>query len=425
MKEARLKTVDVAPDDIKGTLPDVSSSLNEFVAACEPLERPIYLLADARTNARFCECHIRADKIVQLSTVDVPLDPDEQPDYRANREIVEDAVAFHTMKEDAKQRRSFSNIVAEFTTSFEASHPLKIIGGQHRLIAIREALDSGINEYHGIKVYFDLTPDQRLDVQLISNTNIAVSTDLFDRMHETLSGPQLRQWCQEVGLLEVGKDFADKRQRGRQITVKAARTFIVNYYMGARLSSADFEQTDTTPMICKSGVPEPDWVEAKAAHPDLWNDPGLKRAGNEFALLTEAQREAFTSETGRSSPNIDFAEKASNFAVLSAWAFVAGLLSSNATRLQRHYALKDQRSKDPLNAVVLARGRHKTDPENYRGLGYRTDAKERGRFVELFYLQAEKGRGLDSSLIDIAIKKYHAKRAVLEVLDAESRSEKK
>lgn len=425
MKQGTVKTVDAAPDDLKGTLPDVSSSLNEFVLACEPLERPIYLLADARTKARYCECHIGADKIVQLSTVDVPLDPDEQPDYRANREIVEDAVAFHTMKEDAKQRRSFSNIVAEFTTSFEASHPLKIIGGQHRFIAIEEALKDGINEFHGIKVYFDLTPDQRLDVQLISNTNIAVSTDLFDRMHETLSGPQLRQWCQEVGFLEAGKDFADKRQRGRQITVKAARTFIVNYYKGVHLSSANFEETDTTPMICNSGVPDPDWVETKAAYPRLGDDPGLRRAGKEFALLAQAQRGAFTSETGKPSMNLDFAEKASNFAVLSAWAFVAGILSSNPTRLDRHYAFKDQRSRDPLNAAALAKGRHKTDPENYRGLGYRTDAKERGRFVELFYLQAEKGRGLDSALIDIAIKKYHAKRAVLEVLEAESRSEKK
>jgi hypothetical protein len=71
----------------------------------------------------------------------------------------------------------------------------------------------------------------------------------------------------------------------------------------------------------------------------------------------------------------------------------------------------------------LAKGRHKTDPENYRGLGYRTDAKERGRLVELFYLQAENGSGITPSLIDLAIKKYHAKRAVLEVAEAEGKRE--
>jgi hypothetical protein len=72
-----------------------------------------------------------------------------------------------------------------------------------------------------------------------------------------------------------------------------------------------------------------------------------------------------------------------------------------------------------LNAAALAKGRHKTDAENYRGLGYRTDAKERGRFVELFYLQAEKGEGITTKLIELAIKKYHAKQAVLDVKRAE------
>jgi hypothetical protein len=77
--------------------------------------------------------------------------------------------------------------------------------------------------------------------------------------------------------------------------------------------------------------------------------------------------------------------------VLSAWAYVAGVLSGNAKRLARHYALKDQTGRDPLNAAALAKGRHGTDADNYRGLGYRTDAKERRRFAKLFYLQAEKG----------------------------------
>ena len=48
-----------------------------------------------------------------------------------------------------------------------------------------------------------------------------------------------------------------------------------------------------------------------------------------------------------------------------------------------------------------------------------TDPKERGRFVELFYLQAEKGEGIATHLVDLAIKKYHAKHALLEVKEAE------
>jgi hypothetical protein len=120
--------------------------------------------------------------------------------------------------------------------------------------------------------------------------------------------------------------------------------------------------------------------------------------------------------------SVDFQERALNYAVLSAWAFTAGLLSGNSTRLARHYGLKSQTGRDPLNAAALAKGRHGTDSENYRGLGYRTDAKERGRFVELFYLQAEKGEGIGAPLIDLAMKKYHAKQAVLDVQRAETKA---
>src|ERR1700728_3656690 len=46
----------------------------------------------------FCECHVKASKLIPLGTIDVPLDPDEQSEYRANREIVSDAAAFARMK---------------------------------------------------------------------------------------------------------------------------------------------------------------------------------------------------------------------------------------------------------------------------------------------------------------------------------------
>jgi hypothetical protein len=405
----------IVPKDLKDAVLDVSESVADLIDQCSPVEkRKLFIYVDAKTKARYCECHLLASKIISLGTIDVPLDPDEQPDYRANREIVEDHVAFDKMKDDAKGRRTFSNIVSEFTSAFDPVHPLKIIGGQHRFIAIREALQEGIDELHGLKVYFDLTPDQRLDVQLISNTNIAASTDLFDRMHETLAGPELRAWCHECGLLDQASDFADKRRRGQAITVRAARTFILNYFRGKNVAIGKFDTVETTPIVCKTGVPDPHWDKLRQKNPGLWKDKELKKAGEEYARLVETQRAAFK---GKSS-NVDFAEKASNVAILSAWAFVAGILSQNNVRLKRHYGLADATGKNPLNAAALAKGRHKTDPENYRGLGYRTDPKERGRFVELFYLQAEKGTGITTSLIDLAIKKYHAKQAALEVLAA-------
>lgn len=416
MPGGKMQIINIIPEDLTGEVDSVDQIVRRFIKQCKPVEGDrLHVFVDSLNNARYCECHIRADKILELGTIDVPLDPDEQPDYRANREIVEDHVAYEKMKSDAKGRRTFSNIVTEFTIAFDPEKPLKIIGGQHRFNAIQEAIEANINELHGLKVYFNLTPDQRLDVQLISNTNIATSTDLFDRMQETLMGPELRNWCQACKLLESGQDFADKRQRGEAITVRAARTFIVNYYRGKNVDPMKFDTTTTTPIRCKTGVPDVDWQEVKRKNTDLWKDKKLKEAGKQFARLVQAQRDAVAGIQA----NIDFAEKGLNFAVLSAWAYVAGVLHSNDVRLKRHYGLADTKGKDPLNAAALAKGRHKTDPENYRGLGYRTDPKERGRFVELFYLQAEKGEGINKTLIDIAIKKYHAKQAAMEVIEAQ------
>lgn len=407
------------PADLQAT-PVPHDLIHQFVKVCHPTESAdvLHVFVDARTSALYSECHILADKLVALATTDVPLDPEEQPEYRANREIVADHTAFSSMKDDAKRRRSFSNIVVEFTTEYDPEHPLKIIGGQHRFQAIAGALEAGVNEVHGIKVYFALTSEQRLDAQLISNTVIAVPTDLYDRMQETVRGPELRDWCQRVGLLNEEQDFNDKRQRGAQITVRAARTFILNYYLGEEAAAQPFDKTDTSPKICKSGAEDPDWEDVRDAK-KFWKDMKLEAAGREFSKLVEAQRRAFQA---KSKGNTDFQEKAHNYAVLSAWAFTAGLLHNNATRLARHFSLKDQSGRDPLNASALAKGKHKSDAETYRGLGYRTDAKERGRLVELFYLQADKGSGITPDLVDLAMKKYHAKQAILEVQKTEAKA---
>jgi hypothetical protein len=134
---------------------DKSEAFIEFLNTFEPLEAPhIKLLTDYRTGARYCECHIKANSLIELATTDVPLDPEDQAEYRANRELVEDAPAFERMMEDAKRRRTFSNIVAEYTTEFDRDYPLKIIGGQHRYAAIKSALENDINEYHGRQSVF-------------------------------------------------------------------------------------------------------------------------------------------------------------------------------------------------------------------------------------------------------------------------------
>jgi hypothetical protein len=153
--KTKLNIKNVVPDGLKG-IKSVNTPVEAFLKVFQPLEANdvFHVFVDARTNAHYCECHIPASKLVPLCTTDVSLDPEEQPEYRANREIVTSHMAFERMQQDAKQRRSFSNLVTEFTTEYDSDHPLKIIGGQHRYQAIKEALEAGVDEYHGVKVYF-------------------------------------------------------------------------------------------------------------------------------------------------------------------------------------------------------------------------------------------------------------------------------
>lgn len=138
--------------------------------------------------------------------------------------------------------------------------------------------------------------------------------------------------------------------------------------------------------------------------------------GKEYAKLVNAQKSYFVKKEYS-----EFSDKANSYAVVAAWSYIAGVLHNNKVRLDRHYDLKSVANTDPLNAVMMAKGRHKTDPENYRGLGTRTDSKERGRLAELFNLQAEKGIGITKKLIDLAIQKFHAKEAMLKVQELENK----
>lgn len=259
---------------------DVQVTKAEFSKLFHPLEagQSLMLLTDKRTGAQFCECHIHGSTLVQYGTTESPLDPEEQSEYKANRNIRLNNPAFIKMQEDAKLSRSFSNIVAEYTRAFDPEHPLKIVGGQHRFKAIEEALSDGVDEIHGIKVYFDLDTSQRMDVQLISNTNIAISSDLFDRMQETTQGPHLRDWCQKAGILDKGQDFADQYVRGGPIAVRMARSFITNYFHGKALDDKKFATSNTMPMLCPTGDLDLDWENLKATQPNLWKDEKLRTA---------------------------------------------------------------------------------------------------------------------------------------------------
>lgn len=393
----------------------VRVEVEKFSAQFSLLEKGnIEVLVDRRTNAFFGEWHIKAKELIDLGTIDVPLDPESQAEYRANREFQDTHSAYRKMEDDANKSRMFSNIVCEYSTAHQPEKPLKVIGGQHRYLAIEDALGNGVDEYHGIKIYFDLNKDQRLDAQLISNTNISVATDLLDRMFETAHGPELRDWAQKTGMLDSGQDFSDKKQRGSQMTVRGVRTFILNYFSGKTIPDKKFDSIDTTPVLTKTGVVDDQW-EILRANSKIWKDKGLLKAGEEFAKLHKAQKTYYATKPKES----EFSEKALAYSVNAAWAFVAGVLHKNQVRLEKHFALAKVTKGDPLASKLLALAKHKTDPENYRGLGTRTEAKDRGRLAELFFLHANKGGGLNKPMIDLAIKKYHAKQSNLDVAEAE------
>lgn len=402
--------------EVKVRQSEIEKVIRGFLSDFDILEKEhLTVHTDNKTYAFYIECHISAKDMIDKGTIDVPLDPENQADYRANREVVEGNPAYERMIEDAQRRRVFSGIVAEYNPDYEPSMPLKIIGGQHRFLAVQKALDNGIFEHHGFKLYFGLNMEQRLDVQLISNTNIAVASDLLDRMFETVKGPDLRNWCQACGLLEPGQDFTDKKQRGSQISVRGARTLIMNFVKGKTIKDTEFESQKTQPIIADTGGTDEEW-EAIRNLEGLWEDSELRLMGEEFAKLVKAQQQAF-----KAKPNAEFFEKAQSYPIIAAWSYVAGVLHANSIRLKRHYDLRNKVNGDPLNAAVLAKGRHRTDPDNYRGLGTRTDAKDRGRLAELFYLQAEKGTGITKPIVDLAIQKYHAKEAILKVKELEDK----
>jgi hypothetical protein len=121
------------------------------------------------------------------------------------------------------------------------------------------------------------------------------------------------------------------------------------------VDAKQFDLTDTSPVVCPTGGPDQDWEKLKADHPKLWSDPDLLSVAKEFAALIKAQREAFKN-IKKPKPKPDFPEKALNVAVMAAWAYVAGILHGNATRLSRHFSLRNSTGKDPLNAAALARG---------------------------------------------------------------------
>lgn len=401
----------VIPNDFK---PDaqVFKELKEFFKRFNPLEIeqgvPLILLQDKSNNAFYIICHLSGKTIATKSDLDAVLDPMESEDYKLNRGLYLDTYAYKKMESDAINGRSFEDLVIEFDTKYRPHIPLKVFGGQHRTKAISAALKVDVSFFHGVRIYFGLNKNQKLDIAIANNTAITISNDLLDRMNEQNLGPELREWAQSTGILEKDQDFADKRNPYGIPTVRVVRTLLINYFKGKQADLGDF----LMPSVCSSGtVIDPDYLRVRENID--WSDKSCEQMGQEFAKLHKLQRERVLER--KEDSFIEFANKTAHPSVTAAWGFAVGYLENNKReKLSNHYALSEVETGDPLNAKALATASLKgIDPDTYRGIGTRINNVEFGRMLEVFLLQALRARkrGITKKLANAAIKSFEAKKS--------------
>jgi len=396
----------------------VTELIADFSSDIETMESikriPFILFQDGKSNGYYIECHIQASVALPLVDNDAVLDPDEQEQFRLQRELQPNNPAFLRMCSDAIENRQFSDMISEYDNSYRPEIPLKILGGQHRIEAMRKAFENnGVSRYHGFKIFFGLSIDQRNEIAQVANTNIAISTDLIDRMQETVRGPQLRNFCHEVGLLQQKEDFADRKSLEGRITVRLARTFVVNFFEGQKIRNKDFQAHPFIPYVCKSGQDDPKY-SSLVQNKNIWKDTNFLAAGRHFADLHKKQI-AIASRDPELNKG-EYKNKAISMAVLSSWALVAGLLQNHREALEKLYLLmKQSGDKDPLGVKAMAESRHPKDPPTYRGLGYRYTQEDRGRVTEMFLQFAQSKatqKRITKTLVDSAIMSYEAKIAI-------------
>ena len=388
---------------------------------------PLVVFLDEKSGAVYCECHIRGKDLTDLGDPDATIDPDLQEEFRANRELEPDNPLFLQMVDDAEKGRKFSDIVLEYSTEYNEAKPLKILGGQHRNEAIKRAVSRGVNVIHGIGIYFNLDKDRRAEIMRISNTNINVSPDLRDRIEEQrLEPPMLRHFCYNTDIMKEKEDFGDKKMHGEEFspTVRMMRSFVVNYFLGKEFKN-DIDEGAHVPYLCKTGRdidPEYFRLYMNFRKGGGFDDPDLIVAGEMFATLHDAQFKKSDKIEGASKK--EYKIKAFSLAVITSWAFAAGVLQRDKTRLQKLYSLPQvSGAQGPLNAIAMGKARHRRDPENYRGLGTRSDAKERGRLLQLFlmYSGSEKPK-ITEKMCNVAIDVFHANQAKINAEEAKKKA---
>jgi len=401
----------------KKAAPDksVEKIVREFLRNTDTLEKsrkvPVVIFQDGVKKSYYIRCAIAGKTMAETISLDARLDPGSGETYRGNREILETHNTFRRMRADAENEREFNDIIAEYIISYLPKKPLKVWGGQHRSRAIIDAYkQKKVSRYHGFRVYFNLSKEQRIELAMISNTSIAVSNDLFDRqMEETYMGPYLRKWCVKVGLLKEGEDFPDVGSHAERITTQGARSFIVNYFKGqqagAQVIDAELDRNVYEPYLCQTGIfldEEYQQLTEKMGEA-LWADKGLIEAAKAFAKLHKAQYDAIK----KSKVNFKvFRMKAMAPSVLTAWSYVTGLLQTHPARLAVHLTVPQppKDAPDPLNAEEMNQFRYYQDIETYRGLGTRAIMKDRQRMAQVFLARSiDPNATLDKKLLNQAV----------------------
>ena len=391
----------------------IEKIVEKFLGEVSTLEisrdMPITVFQDGANGSYYIKCSLLASDAATLCDLNARLDVKSPDSFKANRNLLLQNNTYLKMEADALKGREFNDIIVEFTTAYNPDKPLKVWGGQHRISAISKAAKT-VNRYHGFRIYFELSKDQRTEVALISNTNISVSNDTFDRMvEETLFGDTLRTWCQKVGFLSASEDFPDIGSRSERITVKRARSFIVNFCKGLergkQLDADELDRKVYEPYLTITGVDiDPEYAGLMRTR-NILSDDALLRAGQRFLALHHAQYKAIT-EGDRANNRKAFRNKAFVESVLCGWSYVAGLLQSHPDRLENHYRIPKITSKvrDPLNAVEMSQFKHDSDPPTYRGLGTRSALKDRQRLAQLFLAKSrEKNVALDKTFMTKAV----------------------
>jgi hypothetical protein len=402
--------------------PHVEASVKAFLKGVDTWEKeksvPVFIYQDGVKKSYYIRCTISGKTMSKDISLDARLDPQSGETFRDNRELLFKHNAFIRMKDDAEKQREFNDIIAEYITSYLPEQPLKVWGGQHRSRAIMDAFqEKKVSRYHGFRVYFSLSKEQRAELALVSNTSITASNDLFDRqLEEAFMGPYLRRWFHKVGLLKSGVDFLDAGSRVEGITTQVARSFIVNYFKGKQtgeqLRAEHLDLNVYEPYLCQTGmILDEEYrklVEEKGEA--LWADKGLLEAGKAFNRLHHAQYQAIkNSENNRK----NFRMKSFTPSVVSAWSYVAGLLQSHPTRLKVHLAVPEppKGAADPLNAEEMSKFRYYQDPENQQGLGTRATLKDRQRMAQVFLARTiDPQSTLDKKLLGQAVNQVAALR---------------